>query len=196
MKDKKSVWFESWLTMGAPQFLLLQQFESGLEEQYRAFYVKLFARMRIRAAKVGMIMWASFVALDLIRASMDSEYGEVLFEISSIRVLVLICLCVFFRAMLRPDFESDDGYANKVLLGGMVVLFSGMSALIVIAPSPYREQSFYTGMMVCIVGVFSLFALRAREAIYLAGIMTIGSLLALVIGMIIEPVGLIGKLRG
>ncbi|RQO60440.1 hypothetical protein DBR47_08750 [Paucibacter sp. KBW04] len=174
----------SWLP---PWPLLPRRFEGEREQNFLLDFTARLAPLRRTALILGGLTWLSYLLLDHALAAADANYRAVVREVVMVRLGAALLFVILFLLTRRPRFKQDTAYADRLVLLGSLTAYIAMCMLTVIVPHPFDQLYFFTGMVVVAVAVFTLFGLRASQALQLAACLSMLS--ALTIGWCVQGKG-------
>lgn len=143
-------------------------FEAETEQAFVQDYASKLAQPRRLAALLATLMWTLFVGLDLVWMARDPVYAARGPLIIGLRLLTTVLLMLLISRLWSPRFGKDAKFANRVLSSGVMLGFFSSCVLAFLAPAPYDERFFFTGMLAATLASFALFGLPCRLAQRLA----------------------------
>jgi len=148
--------------------LLPQRFEGERERSFLLDFTARLAPLRRTALILGCLTWLSYLLLDQALAAADPSYRAVKPLVVSVRLGAALLFVLLYLLTRRPRFRQDTLYADRLVFIGSLTAYLAICVLTVIVPHPFDQLYFFTGMVVVAVAVFTLFGLRASQALQLA----------------------------
>lgn len=173
-KGLRKRWF--WLTTWP---LLPRRFDGAREQSFLLDFTARMAPLRRSALFLGGLTWLSYLLLDHALAAADAGYRAVVAEVVMVRLGTAVLFVLLFLLTQRSRFKQDTAFADRLVLLGSLSAYLAMCVLTVIVPHPFDQLYFFTGMVVVAVAVFTLFGLRAGQALQLAACLCVLSVVTI-----------------
>lgn len=143
-------------TVFARQFPSAEQEKAFLEE-----YGQKFVSQRRLAAALALSIWSAFFLWDWVQSHTFSRTA--FFYLVTIRIIGIIFFSYFARVSWKDKFIHEN-YATPWLITAVLFGWSGLLAMMLIAPPNNTFREYYPGLLLVYYFLFTFLRMRTKQA--------------------------------